>query len=79
MRTEKSDKSQPTGVSASEVVGEDHLGAFLGLALLLLLALAGGLVACLLLVDDEASVALFAVPLEATEVGCVELVVSLEN
>lgn len=47
-----------------------HLGVFASLAALpLLLALGRGALARLHLVHDEARVALFAVPLEALEVG----------
>jgi hypothetical protein len=46
-------------------------------ALLLLLALARRCVAGLLLVYDEARVALFTVPLEAFEVGVCQLIVGL--
>lgn len=55
-----------------------HLLVGVGALLVLLFAAAaGGGLACLLLVDDEAGVAFFFVPLEAGEVGGVELVVGL--
>ena len=54
-----------------------HLGVIATLALLLLLAVACGALARLHLVHDEARVALFAVPLEALEVGVCELVIGL--
>ena len=56
------------------------LVGLLGLAaLLLLLALACRLATGLHLVDDEACVALLAIPLEALEVGVCQLVVGLER
>ena len=56
------------------------LVGLLGLAaLLLLLALALGLATGLHLVDDEACVALLAIPLEAFEVGFGQLIVGLEK
>jgi hypothetical protein len=55
-----------------------RLVGLFGLAtLLLLLALALRCVASLLLVYDEARVALFAVPLEASEVGVCHFIVGL--
>lgn len=53
------------------------VGLFGFAALLLLLALALGCIAGLLLVYDEARVALLAVPLEAFEVGVCQLIVGL--
>lgn len=49
--------------------------------LVLLLGLLGRLHRCalLLLVHDEAMVAFFAIPLEASEVGSVELIIGLES
>lgn len=54
-----------------------RLSVLAALLVLLLAAAAARHVARLLLVDDEAGVALFAVPLEAGEVRVVELVVGL--
>jgi hypothetical protein len=55
----------------------DLVGLLALAALLLLLALALRCVTGLLLVYDEARVALFAVPLEAFEVGVCQLIVGL--
>jgi len=65
---------------ASFPLGWAYLVGLLGLAaLLLLLAALGRLATSLHLVDDEARVALLAVPLEAFEVGVGQLVIGLEK
>lgn len=80
LRTEASDGRRNKRQAACVVSFEVSLVGLLGLAaLLLLLALALGLAAGLHLVDDEACVALLAIPLEAFEVGFGKLIISLER
>lgn len=59
-------------------LGRGHLGFLVLLALLLLAGAYWGF-ACGLLVHNEASVALLTVPLETSEVGLVELIISLRT
>jgi hypothetical protein len=78
LRTEASDGCRNKRQAACVVSLRAYLVGLLGLAaLLLLLALACGLATGLHLVDDEAGVALLAIPLEALEVGVAEFVVGL--
>lgn len=80
LRTEASDGRRNKRQAACVINSEGSLVGLLGLAaLLLLLALACRLATGLHLVDDEACVALLAIPLEAFEVGVCQLVVGLEE